>query len=602
MSDKDDKGLFKNFSSSLGDNEPSSNEPSSIEPTHHDPTVEEVVQQKIEKSDPINKRHENDLNDAQIKQAKLSNSPLAITEKYRSEVMLTGALLEYEKELDKTGSPIRERDEQGNFHDKLLLDKNGSYVIKSQVKWDENIEMDVKRGLEAYDTLAATVNQRQSFSTQQLLDDVGINKLYHAVIQDALSSQDISDLEIVQYEHFGLVRYSKGPNDWYNQRLIYKSSVDPLITLIKHKAGMKIEKRNSKSPQTNGKLVYDDVNFRLATGANQYGMFVVMRRQGSHFNSLDELDFPDEIKSEFRKAIAGKDGLTIVGGPVGSGKTTLMTTGLIERLATTNGSQNILSLEKPIETPTPGIIQQEINDDYGLTWSTAIQAALREMPTILRVGEVNEQPAAQAIVRGANSGVVALTTMHIRSTLEVFETLKDYQISENEIKNSLRLVIYLNRVRRLCPYCRKVESILTNIEVSDWADKVLHDGKTGALTEFAVRNPNGCEICRRNQTKPELYGTLGSVGIYELLKVNKPLLRIWRRYADDDLYVLKDKLLHPDTIRLYNKDAVNDNDKYVKMDDASLSGLLYVPIERDVLAKLQSFDIDIETAKYLMNN
>lgn len=573
-----------------------------------DPTAEQIINEVVngprEEDQSVREQlGQVELTDEQKKEAKVRFSPERITELYRNEVETIGSLFEYEYLKDEQGNDLLVEDPMtGKISKQFVRNSDGSIRFANSVLWDDEIKWDIKRGMETYDGFVSRTGQRTAINEQTIINDSDLKELVGMILSEAIE-KEVSDLMIVQYAHFGLVRFSTGPNSWYNHRLLYKSSVDPIVTILKDMVGMKISLESARSPQTNGSIVIGNTNFRAATGASQYGMFMVLRRQGSLFSSLDDLDFPDLVKHEFRRQLRGKDGLIIVGGPVGSGKTTLMTTGLIERLKETNGSINIMSLEKPIETPTPGIVQQDIDDDYDLSWSSAIQAALREMPTILRVGEVNEKDAADAIVRAANSGVVSLTTLHIKSALEVFETLKSYQITENDIKNSLRLVIYLNRVPRLCPHCRIVESIMAHADINRWASTRLNDSRSGELAEVAFRNPEGCKYCREGQNDTSLYGTLGKVGIYELLRVNQPMLRIWRRYKDYDIYVLRDKLLHPDTINFNDEEDAKVMDEQQRSADVenTLSGLMFYSIQRDILAKMQSLDIDYETAQYILN-
>ena len=577
------------------------------------PTEEEVINQvingkKITKKDKtfseqIGKKV---LNEAEINDAKSKFNPRQIDKLYPDEVQKIGKLFDYDYKEDEYGNPILEKDINGKVNKVFQYNSDGSKRIKNVVDWDENIQYDIKRGIETYDAYISSVNQRESIDEQTIIRDKDLKELVGKILHDAIE-EEVSDMEIVQYQHFGVVRFTTGPDSWYVKRLLYKSAVDPIITIIKDMAGMGIKLSEARKPQTNGSIVIKNTNFRIATGASQYGMFIDLRRQGELFESLDDLDFPELVKEEFRRDLRAKDGLIIVGGPVGSGKTTLMTTGLIERLKETNGSIKIMSLEKPIETPTPGIIQEDIDDAYGLTWSNAIQASLRMAPTILRVGEVNEEPAAKAIVRAANSGIIALTTLHIKSALEVFETLKDYNISENDIKNSLRLVIYLNRVPRLCPHCMIKQSIALHQADNKWIKNRLNDNTSGSVGEIAFRNPEGCQYCRAGQNDKSLYGTLGKVGIYELLRVNKPLLRIWRKYNKYDVYVLRDMLLHPERINFdgpnseFENKELTTNDTPTEDQEDPISGLMFYPLQRDILNKLKNFEIDIETAKYLLN-
>lgn len=556
----------------------------------------------------VNNEFENHYSEAQINDFLVDNSPVLITKKYPKEIETIGPLFEYQYKYDEEGNEVHEKNEDGQYQRVIQFDENNNPVYHRMAKWDDKFQYDLKRGKEVYDDFVSVTEHKSIVNSQTMIDDVDINKLADLILKEAIEDK-AEDTLIVQYEHFGIVRHYDGET-FYNQRLLYKSSVDPLITVLKKRAGLKYDLKNSRVEQTNGQIVVkrknqENINFRVASDSNQYGMFLDMRQQAVRFESLDDLNLPEDIKSIFRQAIKAKDGLTIVGGPPGSGKTTLMTTGLIEYQKKAHA--NILSLEQPIETPTPGIIQKDIDEEYGMSWDQAIDAALRERPQIIRVGETSTRKTAQAIVRAASTGINALTTLHIQSAIEVFETLKSLGVEENDIKNSLKLVVYINRVPRLCPYCREQEiyTPLSDPDVNLWVQRHLNDSRQGGMISFCHRHKEGCKYCRANQSNPDLYGTLGKIGVYEYLRVNRPMLRIYRRYRHQDAYVLKDKLLHPDTITW---DDPNDPDKKDLTDAmrkekarSLASGLEYYSLERDVLSKLNAHEIDFETARYLIN-
>lgn len=534
-----------------------------------------------------------------IKEALTENSPIELTNKYQFDLETIGPLVTYKQDFDEDGHLKYFINQNGFKEPVYMTDKDGNFIIEDMVKWDEHGEFDIKRGIEIYDDFYNAKEQNETVNEETIITDKTLQQLYTMILDEAIENE-AEDIIIYSEKNFGLVRHFNGQY-WQNSRVIYKSCMDPLLTIFKKNAGLKYKLENYREEQTNGQIVYRNHNFRIAADSNQYGIFLVLRQQAKAFYSLDELEIPNDVKKVFRRAVGGKDGLIIVGGPPGSGKTTLMTTALAEYQTQTNGSANIISLEQPIETPLPGIIQKDIDEDLNLTWDGAISASLREKPQIIRVGETSTKETAKAIVRASNSGVVAMTTLHIKSAIEVFETLKSLGIPDNDIKNSLRVVIYLNRVPRLCPHCKIEKSIFAKNDINMWVKRNLNDNKSGALSSICFRNPNGCEVCRKKQKNPKLYGTLGKIGIFEYLIVNRQMLRIYRLFKDQDAYVLKDKLMHPDTINFFENDKKLTGDELRIKNNEIISNLEYYPLEKDVLEKLKSGDIDFETAKYLMN-
>ena len=546
----------------------------------------------------------------QIKTLQNTNNPIYLTENYPKEIKTIGPLLHYQEHFNlQTHEVEYEKDSLGRLHVKYDHDENGNLIIKDEAKWDDQIQYDILRGVQVYDDYLRNNETKTPIDAETMIDDPALNKLADIILKEAIQDK-AEDIFIVQYKYFGIVRHFKGET-FNNYRILYRSAVDPLITILKKRAGLVYDLKEARRAQTNGQIVFNNINFRVAADSNQYGMFIDLRQQATRFESLDDLNLPDNIKVAFRHAIAAKDGLTIVGGPVGSGKTTLMTTGLIEYQKKAHA--NILSLEQPIELPIDGIVQKDIDEHYGVTWENALDAALRERPQIIRVGETSTRKSAQAIVRAANTGINAMTTLHIKSAIEVFETLKSLGVEENDIKNSLRLVIYMNRVPMLCPYCSQTKeferTIIDKPDVREWVKRHLSDNRSGEIVSVCERNKEGCSYCRANQTNPDLYGTLGKISVYEYLKINRPMLRIYRRYKDEDAYVLKDKLLHPETITWGDKNdpdkkdiddnlaQVNDRIKAQKL----ASGLEYYSLERDVLTKLKEHKIDFDTARYIID-
>lgn len=520
-----------------------------------------------------------------------THTPSFLQEKYPQEIELIGNLVEYQPEYDENGKV--KKDSEG----KPIIFKNekGEPLIRQQVLYDEEFNLDLKRAYEVYDNAISAINQRVSMSDNTIIKDNTLTKLATKILEEAIQAQ-VEDVFIVNNEHFGVVRFFNGTL-WKNHRLIAKSTTDPLITILKKMAGMETKIENSYRNQTNGTIYHNHHNFRIATGTANFGMFMSLRMESGYFDNLDDLNLPPSLKKAFREQLKASSGMTVITGGTGSGKSTLATAGLVERQKQAQGQLNIISLEKPIEVTLAGMLQIEINEDKGLTWSDAIEGTLRERPDILRVGEVNGKKEAQAMVRVGNAGCTSITTLHANTVLNVFDTLRAYEISDVDVQNALKLVIYLARVPKLCPYCKIETPLVRRLNDYQWIKNNLTEGHAERMNigEYFRRNPEGCEHCRPYTNDKALFGTLGKIGLYEYLQINSSVLQIMRKFKGKENYEIKYSLLHPDTIH-WGDNEINEED-LSKLSD----NILFEPLEKDVLSKLRNGDIDLDTAKTSIN-
>lgn len=520
-----------------------------------------------------------------------THTPAFLQEKYPLEIELTGDLIEYQPEYDENGKV--KLDGEGN---PIIFKKdNGEALVREQVLYDDTFEYDLKRAYEVYDQAVSAINQRVSISDNTIIKDNVLTKLATKILDEAIKAQ-VEDVFITNNEHFGIVRFFNGTL-WKNHRLIAKNATDPLITILKKMAGMETKIENAYRNQTNGTIYHNHHNFRIATGTANFGMFMSLRMESGYFDNLDDLNLPISLKKAFREQLKASSGMTVITGGTGSGKSTLATAGLVERQKQARGQLNIISLEKPVEVTLAGMLQIEINEDKGLTWSDAIEGTLRERPDILRVGEVNGKKEAQAMVRVGNAGCTSITTLHANTVLNVFDTLRAYEISDIDVQNALKLVIYLARVPKLCPYCKIETPLIRRLNDHQWIKTNLAEGHAERMqiSEYFRRNPEGCEHCRPYTNDKALYGTLGKIGLYEYLQINSSVLQIMRKFKGKENYEIKQALLHPDMIH-WGENEINEED-LSKLSD----NILFEPLERDVLSKLRDGDIDLETAKNSIN-
>ncbi len=228
-----------------------------------------------------------------------------------------------------------------------------------------------------------------------------------------------------------------------------------LSTRLKIMAGLDISER--RIPQ-DGRFTLNftaekTISFRVSTCPTLLGEKIVLRILDSHNMKLDitELGFNEAQKKLFLDAIHRPQGMILVTGPTGSGKTVTLYTAL----SLLNSVQkNISTAEDPVEIHLPGINQVHINTKTGLTFSTALRAFLRQDPDIIMVGEIRDQETAEISIKAAQTGHLVLSTLHTNSAEATLTRLKNMGVESFNMTDSLNLIIAQRLVRRLCEHCK----------------------------------------------------------------------------------------------------------------------------------------------------
>ncbi|BFI59435.1 type II secretion system protein GspE [Yersinia pseudotuberculosis] len=238
-------------------------------------------------------------------------------------------------------------------------------------------------------------------------------------------------------------------------------------------------------------------SMRIATLPTQYGEKVVLRiLQIQQQTTLEKLGMTDAALKQLTQALSAPQGLILVTGPTGSGKTIT----LYCSLARLNQTQrNICSVEDPIEIPVNGINQTQVNSKIGLDFSRILRAILRQDPDVIMVGEIRDNETASIAVNAAQTGHLVLSTLHTNSTAETLIRMAQMGIERHLIASSLKLVIAQRLVRRLCLHCRQAAShpFIPPAHI-----------RSGPTQHYLAV---GCEHC--------CTGYYGRTGIYEMLSV-----------------------------------------------------------------------------------
>ncbi len=249
------------------------------------------------------------------------------------------------------------------------------------------------------------------------------------------------------------------------------------------------------------------IDFRVSTLPTLWGEKVVMRilDSASARMGIDALGYEDDQKALYLEALNLPQGMILVTGPTGSGKTVSLYTGL-NILNTPD--VNISTAEDPVEINLEGINQVNVNPKQGLDFASALRAFLRQDPDIIMVGEIRDLETAEIAIKAAQTGHLVLSTLHTNSAAETLTRLRNMGVQSFNIATSVNLIIAQRLARKLCPKCRKV------IHVPDEA--LLEEGfPREKLGTFTLYGPVGCEDCNG--------GYRGRTGIYEVARITPAL-------------------------------------------------------------------------------
>jgi len=252
------------------------------------------------------------------------------------------------------------------------------------------------------------------------------------------------------------------------------------------------------------------IDFRVSTLPTMWGEKIVMRilDSSSAMLGIDMLGYEPEQKAIYMEALARPQGMILVTGPTGSGKTVSLYTGL--NILNTP-ERNISTAEDPVEINLTGINQVQINVRAGLTFPGALRSFLRQDPDIVMVGEIRDLETAEIAIKAAQTGHLVLSTLHTNSAAETLTRLSNMGVPSYNIASSVSIIIAQRLARRLCMQCKEVEDIPV--------EELTRQGfPTDSDEKIVLYKPVGCEHCTG--------GYKGRVGIYEVIKISPETARI----------------------------------------------------------------------------
>lgn len=354
---------------------------------------------------------------------------------------------------------------------------------------------------------AAVKKDYSNLSEKELLaaaNDTPIVKFVNVVLQQAIKDK-ASDIHFEPFADEFRIRY-RIDGALYEMNPPPRSFAVPVISRIKVMSGLNISER--RIPQ-DGRIELHinkrPVDLRVSSLPTRYGESVVLRvLDRTVVNlSLDNLGMQPEMVSSIRKLISRPNGIFVVTGPTGSGKTTTLYSGIKEL---NKPEDKLLTVEDPVEYDIDGIMQVPVREQVGMTFANALRAFLRQDPDRIMVGEIRDKETADIAVQAALTGHLVLSTLHTNDAAGTVTRLVDMGIEPFLISSTLIGVLAQRLIRRICPNCKEAYTP-TDVELKAFGitREELGDRK------FYVGS--GCDNCNGS-------GFRGRVGIFEMLTMS----------------------------------------------------------------------------------
>jgi type IV pilus assembly protein PilB len=386
-------------------------------------------------------------------------------------------------------------------HDKLEKIIEQNFAEDTTFHFDEDFEIDIQES-----------NLEKDEDDEPQGDEAPIVKYINKLLVDAIR-MGASDLHFEPYEKTYRVRYrvdgvlrqiATPPLQLANRlasRLKVMSQMDIAEKRVPQDGRIKLKISKTKA-----------IDFRVNSLPTLFGEKIVLRilDPSSAMLGIDALGYEPEQKALFIEALEKPQGMLLITGPTGSGKTVSLYTGLN---ILNQEDTNISTAEDPVEINLEGINQVNVNNKVGLTFAAALRSFLRQDPDIVMVGEIRDLETAEIAIKAAQTGHMVMSTLHTNSAPETLTRLRNMGVPSFNIATSVNLVIAQRLARRLCSQCKAPIEIPQNslLEMGFTEQDLLHP-------DFQIYQPVGCSECRE--------GYKGRVGIYEVMKVTPEISKL----------------------------------------------------------------------------
>ncbi len=431
-----------------------------------------------------------------------------------------------------------------HYHIVPVEQQNGSVVFKTDQEDKGSLQQELQiilgKEIQFLDESSENIQKYLSLNyrkkQQQSSSQLNYSENFLSTIIHEAKAIGSSDIHFEIFETIRRVRF-RIDGKLIERFLIAEHEYPKIINQLKIKAGLDIaEKRLPQDGRINIKTTTEEFDIRVSSLPTLHGEKIVLRLLSKDATDIQlaSLGFTEEELKRYKESIKSQNGIILISGPTGSGKTTTLYATL--KLLNTNDT-NILTIEDPIEYTLEGINQVQLKENIGLDFAKSLRTFLRQDPDIIMVGEIRDVATANMAIRASLTGHLVLSTIHTNSAWATISRLIDMGVPPFLIASTLKVSVAQRLVRKLCKHC-KVSSKISldlfpeNFSISD----ALHQ-------HYA---PQGCEKCFHT-------GYSGRKAIYEIIPITKELTELIKKNVleiDDYLSQKKIRTLKTNAIDL----------------------------------------------------
>ncbi|WP_100913899.1 type IV-A pilus assembly ATPase PilB [Pseudoalteromonas spongiae] len=393
----------------------------------------------------------------------------------------------------------------------IVVDFNGlEQFIESIFSKTDNLELTDDEFEQFGDIEVQDTSANLSDAAQEDKDDAPIIVYINKILMDAIR-KGASDLHFEPYEKTYRIRFRI-------DGILHEVASPPQMLSSRISARVKVmsqldiaEKRKPQDGRIKLKITAKkSIDFRVSTLPTLWGEKIVMRilDSSSAMLGIDVLGYEPAQKAMYLDALSQPQGMILVTGPTGSGKTVSLYTGLN---ILNKAEVNISTAEDPVEINLVGVNQVQINPRADMTFANALRAFLRQDPDIVMVGEIRDLETAEIAIKAAQTGHLVLSTLHTNSAPETLTRLLNMGVPAYNVASSISLIIAQRLARRLCNNCKTPETL----PIEELKSQGFSDEQIGNITLFKAV---GCEHCTE--------GYKGRVGIYEVMRITSEISQI----------------------------------------------------------------------------